>query len=237
MQDRILLNKTDLVTAEELEAVKEELQSINAFAEVIQTVQSQVSLDRVLGVNSFSIEKTLEVDPHFLVDEEAEEECHDEHCNDPSHSHGHGHSHDHGCSVDGCTDASHDHGHGHGHDAKKPKTDAHGKKIVKKRHDLSGVSSVGITAEGELDFNKLNQFMMRLLQSNARDLYRSKGVMCFAGQGDAKFVFQGVHEQISFGPSSSTWQPGEARINKMVFIGRKLNRQELEAGFRACLKK
>jgi G3E family GTPase len=231
-----LLNKTDLVTAAELEEVKEELQSINAFAEVIQTVQSQVPLDQVLGVNSFSIEKTLNVDPNFLLDEEAEEvECTDDACTDPSHSHGHGHghSHEHGhgeaCAVDGCTDASHSHGHGHG--AKKAKTD----KPKKKRHDLSGVSSVGITADGELDFNKLNGFMMRLLQTNARDLYRSKGVMCFAGQGNTKFVFQGVHEQISFGPSSSMWAADEPRVNKMVFIGRKLNRQELEAGFRACL--
>ncbi len=94
---------------------------------------------------------------------------------------------------------------------------------------------MGIQAEGELDFNALNGFMMRLLQASARDLFRSKGVMCFAGQGDAKFVFQGVHEQIHFGPSQSTWAPGEPRINKMVFIGRKLNREELEKGFRACL--
>ena len=76
---------------------------------------------------------------------------------------------------------------------------------------------------------------MRLLQERARDIYRSKGVLCFAGQGDAKFVFQGVHEQIHFGPSSATWAPGEKRINKMVFIGRKLDREALESGFKACL--
>ena len=38
--------------------------------------------------------------------------------------------------------------------------------------------------------------MMNLLQEQARDLYRSKGVLSFAGQGDTKFVFQGVHEQV-----------------------------------------
>ncbi len=76
---------------------------------------------------------------------------------------------------------------------------------------------------------------MRLLQTSARDIYRSKGVMCFAGQGNAKFIFQGVHEQIQFGPSSTMWADGEPRINKMVFIGRKLDRAALEAGFRGCL--
>lgn len=101
----------------------------------------------------------------------------------------------------------------------------------------AGVSSVGITAEGPLDFAVLNQYMMRLLQANARDIYRSKGVLCFEGQGDTKFVFQGVHEQIAFGPSMATWGASERRVSKMVFIGRNLNREQLEAGFRGCLAK
>ncbi len=141
-QDRILLNKTDLVSKAELAEVREELQSINAFAELIETVQSKVDLDRILGVSSFSIEKTLEVDPSFLDDESAAAECTDAGCTDPAHSHGHGHghSHDHGhghgaaCDTPGCVDEAHDHGHGHG--AKKPKVE----KPKKKRHDLSGAS-------------------------------------------------------------------------------------------------
>jgi G3E family GTPase len=215
--DRILLNKTDLVTPAELRAVREELASINAYAEVIETVQSRVDLNRVLGVSSFSVEQTLTVDPYFLEEEGAAAAAAEE------------------CAEPGCDDASHGHGHGHGHgapEAKKLKADAPARK---KRHDLSGVSSVGIQAEGKLDFNGLNGFMMRLLQANARDIYRSKGVLCFAGQGDAKFVFQGVHEQIHFGPSNATWAPDEPRINKMVFIGRKLDREALESGFRGCL--
>ena len=218
--DRILLNKTDLVTPAELRAVREELASINAYAEVIETVQSRVDLNRVLGVSSFSVEQTLTVDPYFLEEEApaaGAAECAEPGCDDASHGHGHAHAH----------------GHGHGApEAKKLKPDAPPRK---KRHDLSGVSSVGIEAEGELDFNGLNGFMMRLLQANARDIYRSKGVLCFAGQGDAKFVFQGVHEQIHFGPSNATWGKDEPRINKMVFIGRKLDREALEAGFRGCL--
>ena len=44
-------------------------------------------------------------------------------------------------------------------------------------------------------------------------------------QGNTKFVFQGVHEQINFGPSSVEWAEGEKRMNRMVFIGRNLNRK------------
>jgi G3E family GTPase len=31
------------------------------------------------------------------------------------------------------------------------------------------------------------------------------------------------------------WKDNEKRINKIVFIGKELKRQELEDGFRACL--
>lgn len=66
--DRILLDKTDMVSAKELAAVRGELQSINAYAEIIESVHSVVDLDRILGVSSFSVEQTLEVDPTFLRD-------------------------------------------------------------------------------------------------------------------------------------------------------------------------
>ena len=210
LQDRILLNKTDLVTPGELAEVREELQSINAFAELIETRHSEVNLDRILGVGSFSIEKTLELDPAFLSEGEpapaaaADMDCADPACTDEAHGHSHSGA---AAAAGGVAEGSVDETHSHAHDAKKAKTAP----PLKKRHDLSGVSSVGIQCEGELDFNALNGFMMRLLQTSARDLFRSKGVMCFAGQGDAKFVFQGVHEQIHFGPSQSLWAPGEKR--------------------------
>jgi G3E family GTPase len=46
-----------------------------------------------------------------------------------------------------------------------------------------------------------------------------------------------VHEQINFGPAASSWAEGEPRVNRMVFIGRNLNRKELEDGFHGCLAK
>ena len=235
--DRILLNKIDLVSEAELAEVVDTVKSINAVAEVIKTTNSVIDLDRVLGVNSFSIEKTLEVDPDFLDNEEGHAQAEAaEAAAAAGHAvdHGHGHSHDGGkteCHEDH-GDAAHGHGHGHG-DVAEPKP----KKAKKKRHDLTGVSSVGILAEGELDFGAVNGFMMNLLQENALNIYRSKGVMKFKDQGNTKFVFQGVHEQINFGPSNVEWGPDEKVVNRMVFIGRNLNRKELEEGFRACLAK
>ena len=79
--------------------------------------------------------------------------------------------------------------------------------------------------------------MMDLLRERAADIYRSKGLLSFHGQGDTKFVFQGVHEQINFGPAKEPWKKDEERVNKFVFIGKNLNRDELTRGLMECLYK
>jgi G3E family GTPase len=68
-------------------------------------------------------------------------------------------------------------------------------------------------------------------------LYRTKGLLSFHGQGDTKFVFQGVHEQINFGPANTPWGKDEDRVNKFVFIGKNLNRAELTKSLMECLYK
>ena len=81
---------------------------------------------------------------------------------------------------------------------------------------------------------KFNYFMGTLLRERSRDLYRSKGVLSIHGQGSTKFVFQGVHESINFGPAAEDWKEGETRVNKMVFIGKDLDKPALREGFRKC---
>jgi G3E family GTPase len=66
--------------------------------------------------------------------------------------------------------------------------------------------------------------MGKLLAEKAADLYRTKGVLAFSNQGDTKFVFQGVHEQINFGPTDKPWiEEEQHRVSKMVFIGKNLD--------------
>ena len=105
------------------------------------------------------------------------------------------------------------------------------------KHNLEMVSSVGIKFQGSLHAQWFNLFMMDLLRERAADLYRTKGLLSFHGQGDTKFVFQGVHEQINFGPAKEPWRSDEERVNKFVFIGKNLNREELTQGLMECLYK
>lgn len=56
---------------------------------------------------------------------------------------------------------------------------------------------------------------------------------------ECRHFFQGVHMLLTFGSSAEglgqPWQPGEKRTNKLVFIGRNLDRKQLRADFQACI--
>ncbi|WP_149109017.1 CobW family GTP-binding protein [Limnoglobus roseus] len=131
------------------------------------------------------------------------------------HEHHH-HEHEHGehCGEN-CGHEHHHHDEKHEH-----------------RHDEE-VSSVGIVAEGSVQIKKFNEWISTLLQTRGPDLYRMKGILSI--KGDAKrHVFQGVHMQLDAEPNRP-WADGEPRVNKLVFIGKNLNRDELTSGFKACL--
>ena len=71
--DRIMLNKIDLVSEEELEEVESKIKSINRFAPMYHTENSIIDPLNLINIGSFDLEKTLEMDPEFL-DTEAEHE-------------------------------------------------------------------------------------------------------------------------------------------------------------------
>ena len=94
------------------------------------------------------------------------------------------------------------------------------------------VTSVGITVPGDLDSKRLNAWLGRLLREQGTDIFRMKGVLSIAGDV-RRFVFQGVH-MLFDGRPDRPW--GDApRTNKLIFIGRNLDRAQLNADFRACL--
>ena len=64
--DVLLLNKVDLVDDSALTRVKERIRKINPFAKIIQTTRCDAPLDEVVGLNAFSLERVLEVEPDFL---------------------------------------------------------------------------------------------------------------------------------------------------------------------------
>ena len=64
--DVILLNKVDLVDESGLDRVKDRIKKINPFAKIINTTRCSAPLDEVVGLNAFSLDRILEVEPDFL---------------------------------------------------------------------------------------------------------------------------------------------------------------------------
>ncbi|WP_349358323.1 GTP-binding protein [Stappia sp.] len=124
---------------------------------------------------------------------------------DCDHDHDHhGHDHDH----------HHDHGHhGHGHD------------------DPHSVKSVSMTA-GELDPQLFFQWIGNVSQIQGPNILRLKGIMAFKDDPQ-RYVVQGVH-MILEGDHQRDWKDGEARESRLVVIGRELDFEAIETGFKAC---
>ena len=196
--DVILLNKTDLVPAAELEKTEARIRKMNPMAKIYRTENAAIDLTKVLNVGGFDLKRALELEPDFL---EASE-----------HDHDHDHDHEH-----------HDHD-GHEHDEHEHEEHDH--------HHAEDVTSVGIRAPGDLDEKKLSDWLGTLLRTKGQDIFRMKGVLAVKGR-EMRFVFQGVH-MLMDGRPDREWG-NEPRYNTLVFIGRNLDRQELNEGFRSCL--
>ena len=95
--DVIVVNKTDLVSGDELRDVEGHIRAINPYATLHRAQRANVSIGEVLGRNAFDLDRILDIEPKFLEAEEHDHD-HDHHHHDHDHN-GHGHHH---------------HGHGHG---------------------------------------------------------------------------------------------------------------------------
>ena len=231
--DRIVLNKTDLVTDAEADALEYRLRTINDLAKIGRASMANVDLDFVLGVGGFDLERVqdqvLGDEPKKATTNEAhghshapgQESC--DECEDHGHDHGHGHSHG---------EEEHSHSHSHGADGECEVCGEHGHSHSHHVHD-DAVGSVSLALEGDLDLDLVNDWLGLLLNERWEDLYRMKGVLAIQGC-DERYVFQGVHALFE-GMPDRAWKEDEKRSSKLVFIGKDLDRAELQRDFEACL--
>jgi len=77
--DIILLNKIDLVSPSELAELEAKIRSMNAIAKIYQTQSSQVEMSSILDVGAFDLSRALEIDPHFLGENDHAHHHHHEH--------------------------------------------------------------------------------------------------------------------------------------------------------------
>ncbi|MBS7540032.1 CobW family GTP-binding protein [Ancylobacter lacus] len=95
------------------------------------------------------------------------------------------------------------------------------------------MKSVSFSSDKPLDPDRFFPWIQELVQREGINILRSKGILAFKDDPD-RFVFQGVH-MILDGDHQRPWGADEARLSRIVFIGRQLDTAALEKGFRACI--
>ena len=103
--------------------------------------------------------------------------------------------------------------------------------VAQHEHD-DEVGSFSIEKDGDLDGQKLQAWISKLLRDKGVDIFRMKGFLSIAGESN-RFVFQGVH-MIFSGKPDRPWG-SLPRRNQLVFIGRNLNEKEMRKDFEDCL--
>ena len=190
--DQIVLNKTELVSNEELREIETRLRKLNPLAPIHRTQRANVALDMVLGRGGFNIERIVSLEPDFL---------------NPAHGEA-GHVHDAHCAHD-------HHEYDHEHDA--------------------DIRSVFLTSHKPMDQQEVSHWLEALVAQQGQDILRAKGIIDVKGE-DRRLVFQAVHMLLE-GDLQQAWKLNEPRTSRLVFIGRNLDKDMLQAAFDSCAAK
>ena len=234
----ILLNKASEVEKSELDRIKEIIRAIQAKAKIIECDYGNVELDTLLNTGLFDFEKVAtsatwirEVEG-IHEDEEEDEDEHEQH-----------HKHEHEYEDEDDHDHDHHHEHHHHHDHAGGEVEEY------------GIGTYVYKSRIPFDINKFDDFVARKWPSN---IIRAKGICYFSDQYDMCYLFEQAGKQFSLKnagqwyatmpkdqlaefmiqePSlANDWDPfyGD-RMQKLVFIGQKLDKDGLKASLDACL--
>lgn len=243
--DKVLLNKADVASAEQLQAATEAIRSINPYVEICRcslgSSPDAVPLEEMLRTGGFDLKKLLDSGDidlsvcapatgtedqsnggHGDVHGGGHGDVHGDSHGDVHGGHGDGHGGGHGGGHGESHGGGHGHGHGHGHS-------------VAFRHDLDVGSMVCEVIGKAIDFSKFRDWMSELLQSS-ENLYRYKGILAVRthpGSPVMRRVVQGVHDMCQ-SEVAGEWPQGDVLKSQFVLIGRKLDRQGWAERFRNC---
>ena len=240
----ILINKTDLVSAEQLEEVKKVVRILQPKAKMIETQKGVVDLKEILGTNSFDFEevytaagwaKTLdEFDKNLSAHEENEKSEHShehgEHC---CHHHGeedldHSHcDHEHGACCHNHEEnekSEHEHEHGehcchhHGEEDQSHCDHEHGHCCH--HHHGEGHQhgdEFGISTFVYYRRKPFNRIKLEKFAENWPDcVIRSKGLVWFVDDNDEAFVLEQAGKQITASYSGDWMATAPAKQIKMA---------------------
>ena len=252
----ILLNKKSEVSTKDLKQIKEVVRAIQPKAEIIECDYCDVELTKLLDTHLFDYEKTVTSATWIQQIEKPLDEIEDEehHLHECDH-HGHDHLHDH----------EHSHDHGHEHDEDHSHCD-HDKGVCHCHHhhhheggetEEYGIGTFVYYRRDPLDINKFDWFVGKRWPQS---VIRAKGICYFSDQTDMSYLFEqaGVQKKLTEAGKWYATAPQEEltelmarepglmkdwdpvygdRMQKIVFIGKNMDREEITSLLDSCLTK
>ena len=241
----ILLNKASEVSPSELGKIKQIIRTLQPKAQIIECDYGEVDLDKILNTHLFDFEKVAtsatwisKVEGGAPADDEVEHFGHEEH---KEHEHHHDEDeHEHHHDDD---DHEHEHHHHHHHDHEGGEVEEY------------GIGTYVYYRRQPFDINKFDFFLSRNWPKN---VIRTKGLCYFTENTDICYLFEQAGKQMSLKnagqwyatmPAAQLERMLEAdpvlqrdwdrtygdRMQKLVFIGQHLDKEELARGLDACL--
>ncbi|MEM6591569.1 MAG: GTP-binding protein [Cyanobacteria bacterium P01_C01_bin.73] len=213
--DIILMNKTDLVGAADLDNLEVKIRDVKEGARILRTTKSEVPLPLILSVGLFESDK-------YFESAGAPEHGHNhEHNHDHDHGHAHHDHHDH-------SNCDHDHGHSeHDHHHHHDHHDHHHHHHHSNHLEIDGFSSVSFTSDCPFAIRKFQYFLDNQLPEN---VFRAKGILWFE-ESPKRHIFHLSGKRFSLDDDQWTGQPK----NQVVLIGQNLDHDALKAQLENCL--
>ena len=230
----ILLNKASEVTKDELAQVRQIIRTLQPKADIIECDYCDVDLDKLVYTEKFNFDEVAtsatwiqEIENHHDDDDDDDDDDDEDH---------HHHHHDH--SPSGETEGGHHHHH---HDEGEA--------------EEYGIGTFVYYARRPLNLGLFDEFVARKWP---KSIIRAKGICYFKGEEDICYVFEQAGRQVSLRDAGQWYatmpkdelqnmmatnpqlqkdwdeQYGD-RMQKLVFIGQHLDREQITADLDFCL--
>ena len=236
----IVINKVDDVSEEELKKVKAVVKTLQPVAKIIETNYAKVDVKEIIDTHNFDYEKTITSAGWYqeLSREDNEEDEHEDHHHEHHHEHDHEHCEE--CEKEG-HDHNHEHHHGHHHHH-------HDHNHEEGEAEEYGIGTFVYTRRKPFNRNKFEEYVNFKWRKN---IIRAKGIVWFSDDNEMSYVFEQAGNQMQLGEGGfwlatapkdeldmmakenpeilKGWdeEVGD-RIIKLVFIGQKLEKEEIK---------
>jgi len=207
--DRVIINKADLVTEEELIKVGVVVKSLNSGAEVLRAVKGQLPISELLNLRAFDLQNKAAVPSLQVVG------THDSNRTMKQRK-----------ATFNLLDIKRGEAVMFGEDGKL--------RLASEVH-RSMVDTFVVSELGSVHIDQFNEWIAKFLQEHGERIYRMKGFVSVQGENH-KLVFQAIHMSFT-GERGELWERSDKRKCTLIMIGKNLPSLEARLGLQRCMIK